>query len=264
MSRRFEPPADDAAPQRLRVVSQNPLERRLLDAAAREQPSRELSERMALAIGITPPAMLPQELESSNARQGMEHGPELTLSRSAAASGARAVLPWIAGTTAILAVAGGVVVSRPGSAPVVPVARQVVSVSPPVPAPTAMIVTAPAISEAAVSKTQALAPVTPAPAANARARSTVPDLQAQIGLLDSARAALASGENARALELLRQYQGRYPAGAFRPEAAALRIEALSKLGRSAEARAQADRFLSEHAGSPLGERVQRITKNKQP
>jgi hypothetical protein len=38
---------------------------------------------------------------------------------------------------------------------------------------------------------------------------------------------------------------------------ALRIQALAKLGRMAEARALAERFVAEHRGSPLASRVAR-------
>ncbi|HTU63581.1 MAG TPA: hypothetical protein VMF89_34195, partial [Polyangiales bacterium] len=64
----------------------------------------------------------------------------------------------------------------------------------------------------------------------------------------------------RALEQLRQYQSKYAVGSFGPEAKALRIEALTKLGRTAEARSLAERFVAEHRGTPLADRVSRITK----
>jgi outer membrane protein assembly factor BamD (BamD/ComL family) len=78
-----------------------------------------------------------------------------------------------------------------------------------------------------------------------------------VALIDAARSALSSGMADRALDALAQYQSRYPAGSFRPEATALRVEALARSGRSAEARALAERFVSEHPGSPLADRVAR-------
>ena len=84
-------------------------------------------------------------------------------------------------------------------------------------------------------------------------------MQDQIALVDAARAAVSSGAGGRALEILRLYQEKYPGGSFRPEAAALKIEALARLGRTAEARALAERFVAEHAGSPLAKRVARVT-----
>ena len=67
--------------------------------------------------------------------------------------------------------------------------------------------------------------------------------------------AMAAGADRRALETLRHYRDRYPAGSFRPEASALEIEALMKLGRADEARALAERFVAQHRGSLLARRV---------
>ena len=80
----------------------------------------------------------------------------------------------------------------------------------------------------------------------------------QIALMDAARTALLGGANNRALLLLRQYQSKYPGGSFRPEAAALKIETLAKLGRSAEARALAERFPAEYGQGALADRVSRF------
>jgi outer membrane protein assembly factor BamD (BamD/ComL family) len=83
-------------------------------------------------------------------------------------------------------------------------------------------------------------------------------LSDQIALIDAARAAVSSGAGERALTLLRQYRDKYPAGSFRPEARVLQIEALMKLGRGAEARPLAERFVAEHRGSPLADRAARV------
>jgi hypothetical protein len=95
--------------------------------------------------------------------------------------------------------------------------------------------------------------------AEQRPRPVAADIRAQIALIDAARDAVAAGAGNRALQLVRQYQRRYAAGSFGPEAAALGIEALVKLGREAEARAAAERFAAQHRGSPLAERVSRLT-----
>jgi outer membrane protein assembly factor BamD (BamD/ComL family) len=84
------------------------------------------------------------------------------------------------------------------------------------------------------------------------------DLAEQIALIDAARVALAGGSAERALTGVRQYQARYPKGTFRPEAAAIKIEALVKLGRAGEARTLAERFLVAHGPSPLADRVARL------
>jgi hypothetical protein len=83
-------------------------------------------------------------------------------------------------------------------------------------------------------------------------------------LLDAARQALSSGADRRGLELLRRYGDRYPSGSLRPEATAIKIEALMKLDRDAEARALAARFIAEHRGSLLAGRVAELVGLTQP
>ena len=75
-----------------------------------------------------------------------------------------------------------------------------------------------------------------APAPALVASAAVDDLRDQIALIDAARTAVKGGSTERALVLLRRYEASYPGGAFRPEALALRIEALGEGGRAAEAR----------------------------
>jgi hypothetical protein len=81
------------------------------------------------------------------------------------------------------------------------------------------------------------------------------DLRDEITFLDGARAALSAGDGRRALDLVRRYQEKYPSASFRPEATAIKIEALLKLDRQAEARALAVRFVTENRGSLLAKRV---------
>jgi outer membrane protein assembly factor BamD (BamD/ComL family) len=84
------------------------------------------------------------------------------------------------------------------------------------------------------------------------------ELRDQIAFIDTARSDLAAGADRHALDTLRRYQERYPTGSFRPEATALRVEALVKLGRQEEARALAERFVAEHRGSLLAKRVSEL------
>ena len=69
---------------------------------------------------------------------------------------------------------------------------------------------------------------------------------------------MSAGDHRRALKILRHYADRYPAGSFRPEASALKIEALMKLGREREARALAERFVTEQRGSLMARRVAEV------
>jgi hypothetical protein len=90
------------------------------------------------------------------------------------------------------------------------------------------------------------------------------DIQEQIALIDAARAAVAAHSSNRALGFVRQYQNRYPAGSFGPEAAALKIEALTQLGRDTEARGLAAGFASEYGAGPLADRVSRLSSRARP
>jgi len=75
---------------------------------------------------------------------------------------------------------------------------------------------------------------------------------------------VSAGAGERALQVLRQYESTYGAGSFRPEARALKVEALVAVGRRAEARALAERFVVDYRGSALAERVARIVGLSQP
>ena len=94
--------------------------------------------------------------------------------------------------------------------------------------------------------------------APASAPTSAGDLRDQIALLDAVRAAVKGGSSERALVLLRRYDATYPGGAFRPEALALRIEALDQDGRHAEAQALARDFLARYPQSPVAARVARV------
>jgi hypothetical protein len=238
--------ADGNMPERLRVEGATDLERRLLEAAAHEQPSPELRERMAQAIGVSPPAFgAPADTTAS----GTSSAP----SGASGGSGSSAAMPWIAAAVLGLAVTGAIVGTRLSTRPV----RQESPSSPAVPPPA--VTPAPPRTVPAEIATGAESQLsTPLPLLRNRPTTTGSDLREQIALVDSARAAIVANAGQRALEALRRYQDKYPAGSFRPETAALKVEALVKLGRRAEARALAERFTSEYGGGPLADRVARI------
>jgi hypothetical protein len=84
-------------------------------------------------------------------------------------------------------------------------------------------------------------------------------LQAEVSLLDRARAAIASERPTGALEILDEYQQTFPRGNLRPEATYLRIQALHKSGQRAAARDLATRFLAEHPDTPHAAQVRPLT-----
>lgn len=233
---------------RLRSGDATALERRLLDAAGREAPSRELSARMAGAIGIAlPPPGSPGAVAKLEAAQPT-------------AAATSSLVPWISGALVAAVVAGAFVVGRGGAT--TPAAPGTASIAAAVSAaPLAVASASPAIEPAeAEPSVEALPPATvPIPAApRARGQGQVAELSAQIALVDAARAALNGGRAERALSIARDYQLDYPTGAFRPEVGAIKVEALVKLGRKAEARALAERFVKAYGPGPLAERVARL------
>jgi hypothetical protein len=122
-----------------------------------------------------------------------------------------------------------------------------VSAADPAPPASAPTVSAPAPP----STTPGSPPIGPA------ARNTGDPLVEEHALLAEARRALGSSPS-QALALVQQHQRRFPGGMLATEREFLRITALSRLGRGAEARAAADRFLASHRGSPYGAEIERM------
>lgn len=79
----------------------------------------------------------------------------------------------------------------------------------------------------------------------------------EAALLRAARAALARGDGAAALEHLQVHATRFPRGALAEERRAARVFALCAAGRTLESRAAAARFVAGSPGSPLAEQVRR-------
>lgn len=256
---------DEELPERLRVVGGNELEQRLVKAAGREQPSAELSERMARAIGIGAPVV-----GGLDALDGNADGPAPAPAPPAAvASGPlSSLLPWVGGAV-IAVVASGVFVavrsqssSAPAPAVVAPSAVASAVVVAPVVPPQPAEVSSPEASPAVASPAPSLAPA--APRARSAPSASAGDLGEQIALVDEIRSALAANATERVLAKAREYQSRYPGGTFRPEVAAIRVEALAKAGRTGEARAQAERFLAAYGPGPLADRVRLVSGLSKP
>jgi hypothetical protein len=80
-------------------------------------------------------------------------------------------------------------------------------------------------------------------------------LEAETRRLREAHGALQNGDPGRALALLEAQSIDFAEGKLAEERAAARVLALGKLGRAAEASAEAERFLRENPRSPLADRV---------
>jgi len=251
-------------PERLRSAGAGEMEQRLLRAASNERPTRELSERMARGIGVTVPAV------GAGAAAGLAAESAAAAAKTAVTSSS--VVPWVSGTLAAVLVVGGLVALRTStpsatSMPTRPAlgasASQASLATSTLALPRAVV--APRVDAPAQPSDETSArPAVVASAQRARGTTTANELASQIALVDAARAALASGRANSALSSVREYQAKYPSGTFRPEAAAVKIEALLKLGRKAEARALAERFATSYGPGPLAERVTRLVGIPQP
>ena len=217
-------------PERLLATDATDFERRVLRAALEKKPSAAASARMARVRGVSAVAV------------GSAAAAEVVVSKATIAAGAATVWPWISVSVIGLVVAGAVVGSRASHE--TPHAAQPAPVVAPAPRAPMPAAPAPTTDEAAATPG-----TTPAATRRSRAAAPVGDLGEEIAFIDGARAAVASGASGRALDVLRGYQSKYPNGSFRPEAMALKIEALINLGRETEARPLAERFLAEHRGT---------------
>ena len=248
-------------PKRLRLVASSALQRRVLDETAHEAPSPELRDRMARALGISAAAVASSAALAKTAAAA-----------SKAAVGASAsttsVLPWMTVGVLGLALAGAIVGTRAWKTSPLPQPAPTVKASAPASeaesapaAPVPLIVMDPA--------SFAVAPPQPesSPVLGVRRLRSAPpsvDVRDQIVLIDAARAAVSSGAADKALALLRLYQGKHPGGVFLPEAAALKIEALARLGRGSEVRALANHFVAEYGDGPLADRVRLVAGSTSP
>ncbi|HET9931314.1 MAG TPA: hypothetical protein VFQ35_11525 [Polyangiaceae bacterium] len=83
-------------------------------------------------------------------------------------------------------------------------------------------------------------------------------LAEEVRAIDDATRALGSGQATRALALLDDYDRRYAERRFAPEALYLRMEALTRLGRSGEARTVAKRLANAYSTSPQAARARAL------
>lgn len=233
-------------PERLLEGGGSDLERCLIGAIAGERPSPELRDRMAQALGVPLAAAgLAATVAASQTAATAK-----TAAGIGAGAGGMAPLAWISAGVVSLVLAGAIVgvgvwKDAPAKSLPAPVTPAPLPVQPPPEPDPSPVVEMPLNASA--------------PLAQPRSRSvaTARDLRKQIAIIDAARAAISASAGERALDLLRQYQEKYQGGTFAPEAAALKIEALAKLGRAAEARAGAERFRAQYGESPQTDHVLR-------
>jgi hypothetical protein len=229
-------------PDRLLAGDATDFERRVIDSALEKRPSAAASARMARALGVTVTTV-------GTAAAAKALAAEAASKATVAAAATSTSWPLVSVGVLGLVVAGAVVgVRARHTTPAAPVSPPAALTAPAPPA-------APRAPALPVADVQDQAP---GPAKVARRSHAAPagsDLRDEIAVVDAARGALSGGEAQRALDILRRYEAKYTAGSFRPEATAIRIEALVKLGRQSEARALATRFVAEQRGTLLANRV---------
>jgi hypothetical protein len=104
----------------------------------------------------------------------------------------------------------------------------------------------------------------PAPAPRAAsprptsATGSASTLEDEVYAIDQARRALTSGNAASALSLVDAYDAHYPGGSLAQESAEIRIEALYRTGKHAQADKLATRFLAAHPDSPYAREIRAL------
>lgn len=232
--------------------------RALLDALVRESsPSPDRRERSLAAVE----ARIVAELEAPHVAAPAGRGaPELLRFAALAIAIAAAVL------LVIRMAAFGVAILREDVAPA-EAAGDIVVPPPPEPAeprePAAVVApraegvpaAAPVDADVAVQRPSAKPPASAAKrdASTAGAVETG-DLGAEAALIRAAK----SATNADALALLDRHAEEFPRGVLAREREMIRAERLCALGRGAEARAVAKRFLADGSDDPLARRMRRV------
>jgi hypothetical protein len=251
-------------------VEMTELEQQLLSAAKAEQIPSELALRMASVLPAS--SIIPAVITTTSAS---------TSATTSASGGLLSTKAGLWGFLSITLLAGaGAFYALDSKAPTrSPATRTVVDVAAPtVGAPAAASadltgVQAPALeareatpSPARAATAAALAPRdSSARASSARASSAHHDsaaLREEISLLDRAREALEAGAPQRAQSLLAQHGRRFAKGTLVPEAQAMRIETMARLGDTERAQELSERFLSTYPQHPLRERVSAVTTSK--
>ena len=240
---------------RLLDSSGDELERQLLRAGSVYAASPELRAKTLAALGVT---------GATAAALGVGAGVALSAAPPAKLGFGSLLAKLGAAKVAVLALGVSAAVVAPltlaGSDPEPSQAPRAV-VSPPA------RVKAARVAPAAPLSPPLLAPSPAAPAASASPRAAAPAtskpsaaeaLRVELAQLDAARSKLKSGRSEEALSLLDAYERATPRGALRLEAEVLRIDALSRSGRTELAKSRARAFLERHPRSVLAARVRRL------
>lgn len=127
------------------------------------------------------------------------------------------------------------------------------SIAEPEPEPDGVAVPVPSLAEPEASPKD----VAPAVRKRPRKANKQDDYLREAELISDARAAMKTDASG-ALKLLEEARSEFPRGILREERKALTILSLDKLGRSAQARASAKRFLEQHGEGPYAAVVRQV------
>lgn len=95
----------------------------------------------------------------------------------------------------------------------------------------------------------------PTTTASAMTKSAAPNAAEEVKMLERAQDALRSARHADALSLCNEHATRYPNGMLAQEREVIAVEALVKTGRTAEAKARAEKFKARFPGSSHTRRI---------
>ena len=109
-----------------------------------------------------------------------------------------------------------------------------------------------------ITPASAKAPPAFAPPTKPTEASRASAVRDELDLVDPARQALANGDPGAAIRLADEHARRFPAGVFGLERDVIRIDALSRAGRAAEATARAREFLEQHPHAPQARRIGKL------
>ncbi len=233
-------------PQRLAYEDATEFERRLLSAAAREQPSPNHVRRMRRAIGLAGGF-----LSTTSVGTAVLALPKLAALAVVAAG-------FTGNASSVIRKEPSDTPALQGSLPVDAAARSRSARTTPVrsvPQPAAVEGSQPIEGNRITPTSRARA--RPSDASPAVAPRTFTDVRAEVRALDRARGLLQQGNSAACLAELERYKKAYPEGLLRQEATVLRVEALNRAGERAAAESAANSLLREHPDSPYRDRVKK-------
>ncbi len=232
-------------PRRLLEGEGTEVERTLLEAGVREEPSHRSMRNAAAAIGLGAAAGL-----SAHSAAGAGTATVLVQVTEA--------LKWVGaglvGVGVVAAVGYAVVSQKAETGPSQPVEPKVANVATPQPekeAPKPQV-------EPIDDDSQAKAAPPPVTSVKRAPKPTGGSLKDQVALVDQARKELGSGKPQAALSTLNRYHREFPKGALGQEAMLLRIEALAQMGSRSAARTLATRFLTRQPSSPHRKRIESL------